>query len=203
MAADLSLIVYAAQREAHELTSQRAGDGFTQRSLAHARWAHEAQDRPFHVRLEAAHRKIVEDAVFYFFQIVVVGIEDLFGLEDVDLTAARFRPRQHRQPLNVVAGDRIVGCHRRHALQPVQLLQRFFLHFFRHSRAFNLLPQVFNILLAFVGFAQLFLDGFHLLAQVVLALRLLHAVLDFSLDLVAKLLHLHFFRQVLIDLVER
>ena len=56
--------------------------------------------------------------------------------------------------------------------------------------------------MVFVGFAQFLLDRLHLLAQVVFALGLLHAVLHFALNLVAKLLDFHFLRQVLVDLVE-
>ena len=51
MAANLGLVVHAAQRDAHELASQGARDGFAQRSLAHARRPDEAQDRTFHARL--------------------------------------------------------------------------------------------------------------------------------------------------------
>ena len=43
------------------------------------------------------------------------------------------------------------------------------------------------------------MDRLHLLAQVVFALRLLHTILDFRLDLVAQLLHFQLFGQVLID----
>ena len=55
---------------------------------------------------------------------------------------------------------------------------------------------------AFVLLAQFLLDGLHLLAQVVLALRLLHAVLHFALNLVAQLLHFQLLRQMLVDLVQ-
>ena len=47
--------------------------------------------------------------------------------------------------------------------------------------------------------AELLLDGLHLLAQIVVALRLLDLVLDFGLDLVAKLLDFELFGEVLID----
>ena len=56
--------------------------------------------------------------------------------------------------------------------------------------------------MAFVLFAQFFLNGLHLLAQVVLTLRLLDAILHFALDLVPQLLDLEFLRQVLVDLLQ-
>ena len=96
----------------------------------------------------------------------------------------------------------VVGRHGRHARQAVQFLQGLFLHFFRHAGGFDLLPQFFDIALVFVLLAQFLLDGLHLLAQVVFALRLLHLVLHFGLDLVAQLLDFQFLRQVLVDLLQ-
>ena len=64
---------------------------------------------------------------------------------------------------------------------------------------FDLLLQFFGVALALVLLAEFLLDGLHLLAQVVFALRLLHAVLDFGLDLVAQLLNFQFLGQMLVD----
>ena len=64
------------------------------------------------------------------------------------------------------------------------------------------LLQLFDVALAFVLLAQFLLDGLHLLAQVVLALRLLHVVLHFGLDLVAKLLDFQLLGQMLVDLLQ-
>ena len=129
----------------------------------------------------------------------MIGIEDLFGLQDVDFAAGSLGPGQHRQPLDVVARERVVGGHGRHTRQAAQFLQRFFLDVLGHARGFDLLAQLFGVALAFVLLAQFFLDRLHLLAQVVLALRLLHPVLHFGLDLVAQLLDFEFFGQMLVD----
>ena len=83
-----------------------------------------------------------------------------------------------------------------------KLLQRLFLDFVGHAGCFDLLPQFFGIARGLVLLAQFLLDGLHLLAQVVLALRLLHAVLHFALDLVAQLLDFQLLRQVLVDLLQ-
>ena len=56
--------------------------------------------------------------------------------------------------------------------------------------------------MAFVLFAQFFLNGLHLLAQIVLALRLLDPILHFALDLVPQLLDFQLLRQVLVDLLQ-
>ena len=132
----------------------------------------------------------------------MVGVEDLLRLRDVDLNTGRFLPRQNRQPLDVVARQAIVGGHRRHAGEAAEFLERLLLHVVGHAGGFDLLPQLIRVAGGLVLLAQFLLDGLHLLAQVVLALRLLNAVLHFALNFVAELLNFKFFGQVLVDLVE-
>ncbi len=105
MAANFGFIMHAAQRQPHKLASQRPRNRFAQRSLAHARRSDEAQDRTFHIRLQPPHGKIVENAVFNFFQIVVIGIQNFFGLRNLNFLPGSFGPRQHGQPLHVVARE--------------------------------------------------------------------------------------------------
>ena len=132
----------------------------------------------------------------------MILVENLPRLRNIHRCPRRLRPRQHRQPLDVVARQRVIGGHRRHAREPVQLLQRFFLRLLRHPYRFNLLLQLFDVLLALVHFPEFLLDRLQLLAQIVVALRLLHLILHFGLDLVAQLLHFNFFRQMLVDPLE-
>ena len=202
MSADFGFIVHAAQRQPHELASQRAGNRLAQRRLAHARRSNEAQDRALHAGPQTAHRQVIENAVLHLLQIVVVGVEDFLRLRNVHFHAGRLLPRQDRQPLNVVARQRVVGSHGRHARQAAKFLQRLFLDIVGHSRRFDLLAQFLGVAGGFILLAQLLLDGLHLLAQVVLALRLLHAVLHFALDLVAQLLDFQLLGQVLVDLLQ-
>jgi hypothetical protein len=129
----------------------------------------------------------------------VVLIEDLFRLDDVHFFTGRLRPWQYSQPFDVIARERKIGGHGRHAGKPRQFLQRFFLGLLRHACGFDLLAQFFNVLLALVDLAEFLLDGLQLLAQVVVALRLLHLVLYFGLDLVAQLLDFQLFGEVLMN----
>ncbi len=84
MAADFRFIVHAAQRDAHEFASQRAGNGFAERSLAHAWRPDEAQDRPLHSRLQFFHRQIIENALLHLFQVVVILVQNVLRLGNVD-----------------------------------------------------------------------------------------------------------------------
>ena len=75
----------------------------------------------------------------------------------------------------------------------------FLLHVLRHAGGVDLLAQLVGLALALVLLAQLLLDGLQLLAQIVVALRLLHLVLHLGLDLGAQLLHLDLLGQVLVQ----
>ena len=132
----------------------------------------------------------------------MIRVENLLGLRDIDFDTRRLLPGQYRQPLDVVAREPIISGHRRHASQAPKFFQRLFLHIVGHAGGFDLLPQLFGIARGLVLLTQFLLDGLHLLAQIILALRLLNAVLHFALDLVAKLLNLQLLREVLVDLLQ-
>ncbi len=111
-------------------------------------------------------------------------------------------PGQYGKPLDIVAGERVVGSHGRHTAKPIQFLHRFFLHIVGHACSFDLFAQVVHFALALVLLAQFFLNGLHLFAQVVIPLRLLDLILYLALNLGAQLLHLKLLGQVFIQLLE-
>jgi hypothetical protein len=91
VAADLRLVVDAAERHAHEGPAHGAGDGLAERGLAHARAADEAQDRRLALRRELAHRQVLDDALLDLLQPEVVLVEDAPRLADVDRLLVRQR----------------------------------------------------------------------------------------------------------------
>ena len=89
----------------------------------------------------------------------------------------------HRdQPVEVVARDGRFGRHRRHRLEPLQLLDRLLGDLLGHLRLFDLLLQLVDLVALLVLAAQFLLDRLHLLVEVVLLLRLLHLLLHARLD---------------------
>ena len=86
--ADLGLVAHAAEREAHELASQRARDRAPERGLADAGRADEAQQRAARVALELAHRQVLEDALLDRAQVVVVLVEHLARVVEVEVVLA-------------------------------------------------------------------------------------------------------------------
>ncbi len=76
MAADLRLVVHAAEADAHELAAHGAGDRLAERGLADAGRPDEAQDRRLAVRRELAHGEIFDDPPLDLFQAEMVGVEN-------------------------------------------------------------------------------------------------------------------------------
>ena len=96
MAADLGLVVDAAEAHAHELAAHGAGDAPAERGLADAGRADEEQDRAADLLGELAHRHVLEDPLLGLLEAVVVLVEDLLGVRQVEVVVGELAPRQAR-----------------------------------------------------------------------------------------------------------
>ncbi len=202
MAADLGLVVHAAQAHAHELAPGRLGDALAERRLAHAGRADEAQDRALARRVQLAHREVLEDALLDLLEPVVVRVEDAPRFGDVDRRARIRRPRQLDQPVEIGADHRVLAGALGHALEALQFLARLLLDVLRHLRVGDRLVELGDLRGALVAFAQLLLDRAHLLAQQVLAIGVVDRFARLRVDLARDLQHLDPVRQELEQLVE-
>src|ERR1700688_4576087 len=106
MAANLGLVADAADREAYALAAHRARDRLSERRLSDARRTDEAQNRAGHLFLELADREILDDPVFHFVEIVVIGVEGLPRLRDLDRVGRSVLPRQLHEPIEVRPNNR-------------------------------------------------------------------------------------------------
>ena len=105
MPTNFRLVVYTTQRKPRELAPQSARNRLAERSFTHTWRPHKAQDRPLHIRLQAANGEIVQNAVFNLFQVVVIRVQNFLRFGNLDFLPGSFRPGQNGQPLNVVAGE--------------------------------------------------------------------------------------------------
>ena len=116
----------------------------------------------------------------------MVGIQNQISFGNIFADTGFFLPRQLKQSIDVVAHDGRFRRHRRHHFQFFQFRQTFFFSLFAHACFFDFCFQRVQ-LAAFVFFAQFFLNRFHLLIQVILALGFFHltfhAATDAFLDL--------------------
>src|SRR3989442_1205898 len=201
MAADLRFVVNTPERHADEFPVERPGDRFPKRRLADARRAHKAEDGTFHLRLQLEDGQVIENPFLDLFEVVMVLIQGRLRFGQVDFKIADLVPGKGHEPVEVVASDVIALRGGRHFRQAAELPQGLFARFLRHAGGLDLLAQLFNLLLL-VGLTHLFLDGLHLLAQVILALALRYLVLDIGLDLRAKLEHFDFPGELAVQALE-
>src|SRR5580704_1269771 len=180
MAANFRFVANATKRDADEFASGGAADGHCERSLANTWRPEEAENRALGILDELADRQIFEDAIFDFFQAVVVLREDLFGAVDVANFLGALLPWHGQEPIEIIARDGGFGGHWRHHFEPLQLLHGLFLRAFGHAGGFDLLFQ----LLDFVGFAaaKFLLDGLELFVEVILFLGAFHLALHARID---------------------
>ena len=109
--ANFSLVAHAAQGHAHVFAPSGFGDRLAQRCFAHAGWADQAQNGGFDLVHPLLNRKIFKDAVFDFFQAVMVFVEHALGIAQVVLDFGFFAPWQTHQHIDVVAHHRGLGRH--------------------------------------------------------------------------------------------
>ena len=105
---DLGIVAHTAQRHTHKLSAHGAGDAATQAGLAHAGRSNEEQDAAFFI-FEFQNRQVLQNALFDFFEAIVVLIQNAARLLQVDLGFGLHTPRQGDQQVQVVANNMAFG----------------------------------------------------------------------------------------------
>ena len=192
MSANFRLIAHATQRHAHKVAPGCFGDGLTQRGFTHAWRPYEAQDRAPQLIGAGTNGQILQDALFDFFQAIVIAVEHLFSRINVFLGLLLLAPRQSEQPIEIIAHDGRFCRHRAHLLQFFEFGFGLGAGFFGEFGFADLLFQLLKLIPTFVLLAQLALNGLHLLIQIIVALALLHLPLHAVTDAALNLQHAHF-----------
>ena len=190
VAPDLGLVPHPADRDPLELAAEGPGDRLAEAGLADARRADEAEDRPGRLRIQLAHGQVLEDPVLDLLHVVVVLVEDLFGVVDVEVVFGLVVPGQVDEPLEIGADDTVLGRGRRQLLQPGELAFGCLKRLLRQPGFFDPLAEFIGLGHRFVFFPEFGLDRLQLLPQEVLALALVDRRLDLGLDLGTELDHL-------------
>ena len=189
VAADLRLVVHAAEGDAHVLAPEGPRHAFAEAGLAHARRAVQAQDRGLHVPLQLEDGEVLDDALLHLVQPVVVLVQHLLGVLEVQVVLGHLAPREVQHELDIVVLDAVVRGGRVVFLQARHLLVEDgpdLLGPFLGVRALAELRK----LLALIH-AQFLLDGAELVVQVVFALLLVDVALDLLVDLLLDMQELH------------
>ena len=173
MTADFALVMDAAQSHAHVFTAGGFGNRLAKRGFAHAGRAHQAQNRTFELVHAFLHRQVFQNALFHLFQAIVVGIKHQVGLHNIFANLAFLLPRNVYQRFDIIPHHGRLGRHRRHHAQLFHFAQRFFFRFLAHAGFAHLLFELVE-LFTLVTLAQLFLNRFYLLVQIIVALGFFH-----------------------------
>jgi len=190
VAADLGLVVRAAQAHALELDPERARDALAERGLPDAGRPDETEDRTAALRVELAHRQVLDDAPLDLLETVVIGVEDAARPPDVDVLGVELRPRHGDQRVEVCARHRVLAARLVHALETLQLLAGMLLDIRRHPGLGDRLGQLSGLIGALTVLAQFLADLAHLLAKQDFLLPVVERFLGLLLDLPRELEHL-------------
>ncbi len=104
-------------------------------------------------------------------------------------------PRQIEQPIQIRANDARLRRLQRHLVQPFQFLLGLEARLFRQVLGGDLFTQFVDLARQRIAFAQLGLNGLHLLAQIELALAAIDFALHPRMDLIFEFENVQFFRQ--------
>eukprot|EP01132_Coremiostelium_polycephalum_P014500 gene14501-biopygen6823 len=192
MTTDFRFITNTAQGHAHEFAVGGVGNRLRQRGFTHTRRTDQAQHRTTNLLHALLHGEVFEDALLDFFEAVVIGIENIFGAGQVQAHLGLGLPRHLHQPVDVRTNHGGFGRHRRHLLELVQLGSGLGQRVFRQAGGIDALFQLLDFVVAFLAVAQLFLNGLHLLIQVVLALAALHLLFDTAANALLNLQQVDF-----------
>ena len=88
MPANLRLVADAAERDAHELPGHRPRNRLSERRLADAGRADEAENRPLHVAFELSYGQVLDDALLDLVEVVVILVEHLSRFDRIDADRA-------------------------------------------------------------------------------------------------------------------
>ena len=183
MAANLGFVAHPTHADALELPPQRTRHRASERGLADAGRAHEAEDRAARVRLQPPHGQELEDPILDLLDVVVVVVEDLARVLQIQVVLGLLVPGQRGDPLEVRANHPVLGHRRLQASEAGELALHLLVHDLGQLDRIQLPPQLAYLGLDLVGLAELLLDRLELLAQEVLTLSLVELGLDLGLDL--------------------
>ena len=109
VAANVRLVMHAAEAHAHILAAQRAGDALADAGLAGARRPHEEQDRAGLLLFQVHHGDLLDDAVLHLGEPVVVLVQDLPRLIQIDARGVLLLPGEAGHKVQIIVED--AGLH--------------------------------------------------------------------------------------------
>ena len=179
MTPDFRFIANSSQRYASKFSAKRIRDRLAETCLTDSRGPEKTKDRAPSARIQLSHGEELHDATFYFFQTVMVAIEDSLGSLKIGIILGRLVPWQIRQHLHVRNDHGVFRTCAWDMVQALQLLFRSGENALVCSGILKLFAQLFRLLFS-VGFlfAEFSLDGTELFTKISSTLRVGKLALD-------------------------
>ena len=173
MTANFRFVAHAAQTYPHKLAAERVGNRLTQTGFADAGRPEKTHDRAVPLRIEFPHGQIFDQALFNFFQIVVIAIQDLLRLLEIEVVLAQVIPRKICDDLDVTDDDGELRAGRRNKIEPLQFALGLLHHCLGRLGFFEPFAQLLRLFFAAaLGLAQFALDRLELRPQISAPLRI-------------------------------
>ena len=185
VAADLGLVMYAAERDAHALAACRPGDRHGNARLARAGRADKTDQSALYLRRQLAHSQVFKDPLLDLFKPVMIVFKHFARLVDIDGLFALDAPRDLQAGVEITADDSRLGRTEGLLLQLGHFLEQSLADLVADRQRADL-GAICIELVAFTLSAKLRLDQLELFAQIVFALRavdlLLRGLVEFLFD---------------------
>src|SRR6266496_2326668 len=146
--ADLRFIAHTAETDPHKFAAQRIGNRLAKAGFAHTRRPEKTEDRAVPLWIKFAHSQIFDQPLFYFFQIVMVAIEDLLGLIEIEVVFAQLIPRKIGNNLDVTHNHREFRTGGWNEIEPLQFALSMFHHVRRRVSFLEPLSQLLGLFFA-------------------------------------------------------
>ena len=173
-----SLIPHPAQRETNKIAASCPGNRSGQGGFADSRRSHHTEDGALDLFGQTLDGQILEYPLFRFSEAIVVLFQDRFGIVYIHLFFCALFPGKCKNPIHVIAYHGGFGRHRRHHFQFFKFLPDPCVGLFGHSFSFDSLFNFIKFCFKIIRGAHLFLDGPHLLIEIIILLGLLHLFFD-------------------------
>src|SRR5207248_6364243 len=133
----------------------------------HTRWPEKTEDRAVSLWIKFAHSQIFDQPFLYFFQIVMVAIEDLLGLIEIEVVFAQLVPRKIGNDLDVTHNHREFRTGGWNEIEPLQFALALFHNRFWRVSFFESVSQLLRLFFATgLGPASFPFDGLNLRVQI-------------------------------------
>ena len=178
VAADIRLIAYATEGNAHVLAVQRLRDGLADRGLTGTRGTDKDEDGAGLGLPEIHHRDLLDDTLLHLLHAEMLLIEDLLGLGEIDGLRRFLLPGKAGHEIEIIVEHAGLGGIGPVVLHTIEDLRRFSLRLLVHAGFLDLqliLPGIGNLLR--VHLVELVLEIVDLPTECLLLIRLLIVLL--------------------------